>query len=380
MESKFRGREIIEKPSCPFCGRLIERPKELTTRMPTEMPVGACACGAVYACDVTGHNLGAAMIEALVFACDGEWDLAWDLLPEDDYLEKQVSNYDDETHLIVHSSAYQGRQISGKLYFIRLHKDIREVTEEGARKRLEKSAPAPVRRTPKMREKRSFTKKDVEALVRAYDVESLLSMAERDIRILPALRRLLYSVDSLLRWRTADILGKVSAFIASRDPGAVSKLLRGLFTSIVDTAASSWGAVDAIGEIITNRPELFAGYLPQLIQLTRDQALLVEVLRALGNIAETNPHLMQRSTFRLIPLLSDPDPETRAYAAILLANLGAHEVKEDLARLKQDKATIEIYRDGALVKKTIGEIAAESLEKLSGSSQNFRSESPQPAS
>jgi hypothetical protein len=380
MENTFRGREIIEKPACPFCGRAIERPKDLATRMPTEMPVGMCDCGAVYACDVTGHNLGAAMSEALVFACDGEWDLAWDLLPEEDYLEKHVSNYDPETHLIVHSSAYQGRQISGKLYFIRLHKDIREVTEEGARKRLPKSVPAPAQQTPKKREKRSFTKKEVEARVRTYDVDSLLSMAERDTRILPDLRRLLYSVDNLLRWRTADILGRVSALIAGRDPGAVSKLLRGLFTSIVDTAASSWGAVDAIGEIIAHRPELFAGYLPELVQLTRDQALRGDVLRALGNIAQTNPHLMQRSTFRLLPLLSDPDPETRAYAAILLANLGAREVKEDLVRLKEDKATIEMYRSGELVKRTIGEIASESLEKLSGSIQNFRPKSPQPAS
>jgi HEAT repeat protein len=364
MENKFRGRDIIEKPSCPFCGRLIERPKELTTRMPTEMPVGACTCGAVYACDVTGHNLGAAMSEALVLACDGEWDLAWDLLPEEDYLEKEVSNYDDETHLIVHSSAYQGRQVSGKLYFIRLHKDIRDVTEEGVRKRLEKPTPAPYRHAPRRREKRSFTKKEVESLVRAYDVESILSLAEKDTRILPDLRRLLYSVDSLLRWRTADILGKVAALIANRDPGAISKLLRGLFTSIADTAASSWGAVDAIGEIITNRPELFAGYLPELVQLTRDKALLPEVLRALGNIAEAHPDLMRKSTFRLVPLLSDPDPEIRAYTTILFGNLRGHEAKEDLARLKEDKATIDIYRSGALEKKTIGEIATESLEKL----------------
>jgi hypothetical protein len=320
------------------------------------------------------------MSEALVFACNGDWDLAWDLLPEEDYLEKHVSNYDPETHLIVHSSAYQGRQISAKLYFIRLHKDIREVTEEGARKRLQKSAPPPAQQAPKKREKRSFTKKEVEARVRAYDEESLLSMAEKDIRILPDLRRLLYSVDHLVRWRTADILGKVSALIADRDPGAVSKLLRGLFTSIVDTAASSWGAVDAIGEIIARRPELFAGYLPELIQLTRDPALLGEVLRALANIAETNPHLMQRATFRLIPLLQDPDPEIRAYAAMLLANLGAHEIQEDLVRLQDDKATIEIYRGGELVERTIGEVASESLEKLQASTQNSRPEAPQPAS
>jgi HEAT repeat protein len=238
------------------------------------------------------------------------------------------------------------------------------VTEEGVRKRLERPASAPERVAPKKRAKRPFTKKEVEALVRAYDVESILTMAEKDTRILPDLRRLLYSADSLLRWRTADILGKVSGLIAGRDPGAVSKLLRGLFTSVVDTAASSWGAVDAIGQIISNRPELFAGYLPELVQLTRDKALVTEVLRALGHIAEANPDLMQKSTFRLVPLLRDPNPETRAYAAILLGNLGAHEVKEDLAGLKEDKATVETYRRGALEKKTISEIASESLEKL----------------
>jgi hypothetical protein len=64
--------------------------------MPHEMPVGSCSCGAVYACDETGHNLGSAMIEALVFGCNMDWDLAWGLLPEEDYLEKLVENYDLE--------------------------------------------------------------------------------------------------------------------------------------------------------------------------------------------------------------------------------------------------------------------------------------------
>ena len=88
VEGRFLGRDVIERPSCPFCGTLIEKPKELAVRMPHEMPVGACSCGAVYAFDVTGHNLGTAMIEALVFGCNGDWDLAWDLLPEEDYLQK----------------------------------------------------------------------------------------------------------------------------------------------------------------------------------------------------------------------------------------------------------------------------------------------------
>ena len=108
--------------------------------MAHEMPVGACDCGAVYACDVTGHNLGTAMIEALVLGCDGDWDLAWDLLPEEDYLTEEVTDYDYESHLVVHSRAYEGRNIRGVLYFIRLHRDIREVTQEGVKEKIRKTA------------------------------------------------------------------------------------------------------------------------------------------------------------------------------------------------------------------------------------------------
>ena len=139
FESKFFGREIIKRPTCPFCGILIERPKELSTRMPGEMPVGSCSCGAVYACDETGHNLGSAMLEALVFGCDLDSDLAWGLLPEEDYREEIVEHYDYVKHLIVPGGFHEGRRISGALFFIRLHEDVQEVTSEGVQKRLDKA-------------------------------------------------------------------------------------------------------------------------------------------------------------------------------------------------------------------------------------------------
>jgi len=77
-------KEPTREVTCPFCGKPIERPRELATHRPREMPVGSCTCGAVYAYDATGHNLGAAFVEALVFACNWDWDLAWGLLPEED--------------------------------------------------------------------------------------------------------------------------------------------------------------------------------------------------------------------------------------------------------------------------------------------------------
>lgn len=364
IESKLLGRKPFERPTCPFCGLNIERPKELNTRMPGEMPVGSCSCGAVYAYDATGHNLGTAMVDALVFGCNGDWDLAWDLLPEEDYLEKQVKNYDVETHLIFPGGAYEGRQVAGTLFFIRLHKDVREVTQEGAQRRLESATPISQRSGSKKRTRKSFSKKEVEALVKEYKLDALLSIAERDQRIIRDLQRLLYSVEKGLRWRTADILGKVSALIAQKDPGTISKLLQGLFTAITDTAASSWGSIDAIGEIIRHSPEQFAGYMPQLYQFVKDRALLADVLRALGKIGAKQPDLIRKKSLYFIPLLQDRNPEIRGYAAVLLGSLGAQEAKDDLTKLREDTAVLEIYEDGGLEKRTIGQLASEALRKL----------------
>lgn len=332
--------------------------------MPHEMPVGACSCGAVYAFDVTGHNLGTAMIEALVFGCNGDWDLAWDLLPEEDYLEKQVKNYDLDSHLIVPSGAYQGRQISGTLYFIRLHSDIREVTEAGATRLLQRATPVSEGSSVRPRGRKPFTKADVEHLVKAFDVEGLLDLAKQDKRIIRDLQRLLYAVDIRSRLRAAELLGKACALIAERDPGTVSRLLQGLFTSLSDTAASSWGSLDAIGEIISQSPGQFAGYIPQIYAWAKDEELLPEVLCALGRIGATRPDLIRRATLHLIPLLNNGNPYVRGHAAALLGNLGAQEAKDDLGKLVDDSAALEMYADGELRGRTVGGLAAEALEKL----------------
>jgi hypothetical protein len=364
MVGRFSGRDIIVQPTCPFCGADIERPKELETRRPGEMPVGTCSCGAVYACDVTGHNLGTAMIEALVFSCDGDWDLAWNLLPEEDYLEEQVTNYDYESHRIVQGSAYGGRHTRGTLFFIKPHEDIREVTEEGVRKKIKRAHPPASGRPTGKRDKKAFTKKEVETLVRDYKIDALLTLAAQDHRIIRDLKRLLYSVDNQMRLRAAESLGRVSVVVAQTEPGTISKLLQGFFTEVSDTAASSWGALDAVGEIIRHSPEQFAGYIPQLYPYLRDRALLADVLRVLGRIGDVRPDLLQKIAHRFVPLLRDPDPSIRGYAIMLLGNLGTGEARADLSGLVDDSEELEVYSAGEMETWTISRLATEALKKI----------------
>ena len=369
VETEFRGRTLTQRPTCPFCGTLIEKPKELNTRRPIEMPVGSCSCGAVYACDETGHNLGSAMIEALVFGCDMDWDLAWGLLPDEDYRQEITEDYDYVNHLTVPGGFLEGRRISGALFFVRLHEEVQEVTTDGVRKRLDRATPVvgseDLSRTdgPK---KKAFSKQEIEELVREYKIDPILAVAAQDRKLIRNLQRLLYSGDDLFRLRAAETLGRVSAIIAERDPGAISKLLQRLFYAITDTAAFTWGAFEAIGQIIAHKAELFSGYVPQLYQFLPNKDLRAQVLQTVGTIARVRPDLFRKHTFHFISFLTDPDFQVRGYAARILENLSAHEAREALEKLRDESLEIGIYDNGSLQQKTVGQVASEALEKLSG--------------
>ncbi|MBW1636122.1 MAG: PBS lyase, partial [Deltaproteobacteria bacterium] len=92
---------ITTSPWCPFCGQKVGRATDSAERKMHEFPVGRCLCGAVYVSEATGHNVGAAIVEALLYACDGNGDLAWELIPEDDYLTGRVENYDEVSHQVI---------------------------------------------------------------------------------------------------------------------------------------------------------------------------------------------------------------------------------------------------------------------------------------
>lgn len=364
FESRFFGREPVKNPECPFCGSIIEEPKELRTRRPGEMPVGSCSCGAVYACDETGHNLGTAMIEALVFGCDMDWDLAWALDPEEDYLQAIVENYDLETHHIIPGGFFEGRKISGALYFVRLHPDVREVTADPVREKLRRATPASRGSDAGRPIKKRLTKKRVETLVQGYDIDPVLDAAREDKKIIRYLQRLLYSGDVLFRRRAAETLGKACAIVGDQDPGIVSKLLQGLFYSISDTAAFTWGAFEAIGEIVSHRPDLFGGYAAQLYQFLPDETRKAQALQALGRIAKSRPDLLRKHTFHFFAFLEDPDPVVRGYTVWLMGNLGAFEARQDIKRLLGESHEIEMYENGKLEIKTVAQIASEALDTL----------------
>ena len=360
------------KPWCPFCGMDVGRPTEGTQRKMREFPVGRCECGAVYVSEATGHNIGAAMVECLVNACGDNWDLAWELVPEDDYLTGTIENYDEVTHQVVAKRNLDGRAVRGVLFFVRLHKEMAEVAERFAAKQaaalegetpVAASAESGVQLEPApdpKRVRRRADKRTVAQMAQEGDIDGLVRLCLDDHKVLRFLQRLLYDPDPASRYRIAWLLGQVSGRVAGREPGPVADLLHRLFEACADSAATSWGMVEAIGAIIAARPDIYGAFTRHLFNYMGDPGTREAVLWGLGEIAAVRPQLVRQTPFySLFPVLGHSDPVLRGLTLRLLGRIGAREAGLQMLPLQHDSSPITIYEQGRPVDTTVAELYAE---------------------
>lgn len=369
-----KGKDNV-KPWCPFCGVDVGRTRDAVQRKMTEFPVGQCDCGAVYVCDATGHNIGSAMVECLVYACHDDWDLAWELTPEDDYLTGRIDKYDEITHQVVPSGELEGRCIRGVLYFVRLHKNAAEIAARftASPQQAEETAgsdgavsPSPLepKRDPK-RQRRRVSKELVRQLVTAGDIDSLVDYSFDDHRTLRFLQRLLYDPDEAARYHTAWLIGQVCARLSTREPAPVADLMHRLFEACSDSAATSWGMVEAIGAIIAARPDIYGGFTRYLLNYMGDVSTQVQVIWALGEIAASRPDLIRKTPFySTFAFLGHENPVIRGLMARLLGRIRATEAVFQIMGLQADQHQITIYERGRPLHTTVALLATEAIENI----------------
>jgi hypothetical protein len=374
--------QIIVRPWCPFCGQKVGRATHAPVRKMTEFPVGRCQCGAVYASDATGHNVGACIVETLVYACNDNADFAWELMPEDDYLTGRIENYDEGRHQVVATKNVDGRAVRGVLYFVRLHTDIQDIAHRIIEKKAEaverslgilpEKKPGAIEPAPdEKRVRRKANKKIIRELVEQEDIDSLVAFCFDDKKTLRLMQRLLYDPLEENRWRVAWIIGRVTARTSTREPGPVSELLHRLFEACSDSAATPWGMVETIGSVISLRTDIFGAFTRHLLNYIGEPSTQNQTLWALAEIAEKRPDLIRDTPFyNLFHFLQHPDPQIRGQVARLMGRLKATEVTLQLMELGTDQEEFRYCRDGKLVSSTVAAAARSALQVIQGEISN----------
>ncbi len=379
----MKKQKLTTAPWCPFCGQKVGRATDAIERKMQEFQVGRCECGAIYTSDPTGHNVGSAMVEALVFACDDNWDFAWDLMPEDDYLTGRVEDYDETTHQVVNTRNINGRPVRGVLYFVRLHTEIAAISKRVKAKKevlaresvkpildskevIERPAPGP-QLDPK-RVKVKANKKSVQAARDAEDIDALVILCYDNRKTLRLMQRLLYDVDEARRWKTAWIIGQTCSVVATKMPGQVSELIHRLFEACSDSAAAPWGMIETLGEVIAGRPDIFGAFTRHLLNYMGDDSTQVQVVWALSRIAEKRPDLIRETPFfNLFHFLQHPKVEMRGQVVQLLGRIRASEVSMQLMELSNDQETLVIWEDGVAVPYTVSDLVKVALGQIRSS-------------
>ena len=309
------------------------------------------------------------MVECLVHACNDNWDLAWDLLPDDDYLIGRLEDYDEVTHQVVESRNLDGRAVRGVLFFIRLHKEISDTTkhlkEKSAGQKKQKSpepeAPLEPLRDP-AREKKRTTKSQVGALVEAGDIDALVDLCFDDKRTLRFMQRLLYSPDEDSRWWTAHVMGEVCARFSTRHPGQVSDLLYRMFEASSDSASTNWGLIETIGAVIAKRPDIYGAFTRHLLRYASDPVSQIPMLWALGTIAGPRPDLIRRTSFfKILGFMQHTNPLTRGLMARILGRIQASESRTELEKRLNDDSEITIYEQGRPLTTKVATLVKEAL-------------------
>jgi len=369
---------VTTAPWCPFCGQKVGRATDAPERKMHEFPVGSCQCGAVYSCDATGHNIGAAIVETLVYACGNNADYAWDLIPEDDYLTGRIENYDERAHQVVAKKNLDGRAVRGVLYFVRLHTDVatiakREMQEsdEGVTGLMDTGSEQhsfPVEPpVDKNRVKKKATKSGVKDLVDKGDIDGLVGLCFDDKKTLRLMQRLLYDPMESSRLHVASVIGQVCSRVATREPGMVSELLHRLFEACSDSAATPWGMIETIGCVISMRPDIFGAFARHLLNYLGDSSTRPQVLWALAEIAGNRPDLIRNMPFyTLFDFLQHSEPRVRGNVARLFGRIKATEVMTQLMVLNSDMEEFTLFTGGELVASTVAAEASIAIRSIKG--------------
>ncbi len=206
-----------------------------------------------------------------------------------------------------------------------------------------------------------MNKQTVKAMLADDDDGAVLAFAQKDFPLL--MRRLIaitYDKTDPIGWRAIEVVGKSCGAIQDEDPAAVRSLAQRLLWMMRDESGNNPGsAPELLGEMVRNCPDALSD-IPPIIASFQDELMLRRgVARALYRIAVVRPDLVQQSDDFWRSLLRDADPGVRANAVLAVAALQREGLSDIMTERADDRASVQVYRNGRLETVTVAALAGE---------------------
>jgi hypothetical protein len=182
----------------------------------------------------------------------------------------------------------------------------------------------------------------------------------------------LCSLDELLKWRAVTAMGKIVGRLAEADMESARVIVRRHMWQLNDESGGiGWGCPEAMGEIMARNENLAQEFWCIQISYIRPDGNFLEhkalqrgALWGVGRLAHARPQLLKTSVDYLHPYMQADDPYLRGLAAWAAGALRNKKTEVILNQLKDDSAKLDVYLDGYIIGRSVGEISKKALQMI----------------
>jgi len=158
------------------------------------------------------------------------------------------------------------------------------------------------------------------------------------------LMSLLYDQSPLIRWRTVEAFGIVSAELSKSEMEAVRQIIRRFFWGMNDESGNLIrNAPESIGEILFNVPSLIDEYGLVLASFQKEEPFERGVHAALARISRLQPDFLNSISENLESSFNNSDPAIKTFTFQIFKYMNI-EIKDfDIKNLTADGSEFEYY-------------------------------------
>jgi hypothetical protein len=222
-------------------------------------------------------------------------------------------------------------------------------------------------------------KKIIYAALELNDLDSVVSLVQKNKRALSQLIRFAYDKDTLVGWRAIKAIGLASKMLVKTDDEFLRVTMRKLLWSLSDESGGiGWAAPEILGEIVRVDPEKFSDIIPLIagVYEIEEKVFRPGVMYALASIAEIAPERVACYQKIVVMALVDADPMVRIYALTLVGNVWNVSLEKNLWSKEYSDRVIDVinslindagvailYHNNGYYDVQVGEMAKNILKK-----------------